>query len=234
MTATLDPSPPTPGQEASPPGPPRWVLAAFALGGLAFLAIALATLVLGDDESSRPAASRWHGTLLDPGPPRPEFVLTDTEGRRFDFAAETGGRLTLLFYGYTHCPDICPVHLATLAQALDRVDVDVRVVFVTTDPARDTPERIRSWLDTFDPSFIGLTGTPEEVAAAQRAMGTAVAVAEAPDADGDYTVGHASGVWVITPDDRAHLVYGFGTRQDDWVADLPAIATEPDWQVPSP
>jgi protein SCO1/2 len=109
------------------------------------------------------------------------------------------------------------------------MNVDVRVVFVTTDPARDTPERIRSWLDGFDPTFIGLGGTEEEVAEAQLAIGTAVAQKEQPDDDGDYLVGHGAGVWVITPDDRVHLRYGFGTRVDDWVADLPEIATEPEW-----
>jgi protein SCO1/2 len=206
------------------------VFVAFALGGLLFIAIAVGALVLGRDDA--PAASdptRWQGTVLEPASERPDFVLTDTEGRPFDFRAETDGRLTLLFYGYTNCPDICPIHLATIANALDRMNVDVRVVFVTTDPARDTPERIRSWLDGFDPTFIGLGGTEEEVAEAQLAIGTAVAQKEQPDDDGDYLVGHGAGVWVITPDDRVHLRYGFGTRVDDWVADLPEIATEPEW-----
>jgi protein SCO1/2 len=206
------------------------VFVAFALGGLLFIAIAVGALVLGREDA--PAASdptRWQGTVLEPASERPDFVLTDTEGRPFDFRAETDGRLTLLFYGYTNCPDICPIHLATIANALDRMNVDVRVVFVTTDPARDTPERIRSWLDGFDPTFIGLGGTEEEVAEAQLAIGTAVAQKEQPDDDGDYLVGHGAGVWVITPDDRVHLRYGFGTRVDDWVADLPEIATEPEW-----
>ena len=230
MAAALDSSPVGPPPSPTT-GPPRWVLAAFALGGVAFIGIAVAALLLGRGADEPTPSSRWHGTLLEPASPRPSFVLTDTDGRPFDFAAETGGKLTLLFYGYTNCPDICPIHMATIAQALDRINVDAQVVFVTTDPARDTPERIRAWLDTFDPSFIGLTGTPDEVAAAQQAIGMTVAIADPPDAEGNYTVGHGSGVWVITPDDRVHLIYGFGTRQDDWVADLPAIAREPDWQA---
>jgi len=233
MATTLDPTPGAPPSPAPPSGPPRWIYAVFALGGVAFVTLAVAVLLLGD-RTGGSSAARWHGTLLEPAAPRPSFVLTDTDGRPFDFAAETSGELTLLFYGYTNCPDICPIHMATIAQALDRINVDARVVFVTTDPARDTPERIRAWLDTFDPSFIGLTGSPEEVAAAQQAIGMTVAVTEPADAEGDYTVGHGSGVWVITPDDRVHLIYGFGTRQDDWVADLPAIAREPDWQARVP
>jgi protein SCO1/2 len=121
------------------------------------------------------------------------------------------------------------VHMATIAQALDRIDESVRVVFVTTDPERDTPERIRSWLDTFDTDFVGLTGTLPEVEVAQASMG-ASAVREPSDAEGDYLVGHTSGVFVITADDTVRLMYPFGTRQEDWVNDLPRIADEPAWQ----
>jgi protein SCO1/2 len=206
------------------------VLVAFALGGLIFVAIAVGALVLaGDDDAVATDPTRWQGTVLEPAPERPDFVLTDTEGRPFDFRAETDGRLTLLFYGYTNCPDVCPIHMATIAQALDRVNVDARVVFVTTDPARDTPERIRAWLDGFDPEFIGLTGSDDDVARAQQAIGASVAQKGEADAAGDYEVGHNAGVWVITPDDRVHLLYGFGTREQDWATDLPEIATEPEW-----
>ncbi len=205
---------------------------AFALGGLAFLAIAIGALMWtssGDDDVS---SSAWHGTLMpDPARERPSFTLVDTEGEPYDFASQTAGKLTLVFFGYTNCPDVCPVHMATLAQALERVDVPVDVVFVTTDPARDTGERIRSWLGSFDPEFVGLTGALTEIEAAQAAMGAAVAIAEAPDDDGDYLVGHTSGVFVITPDDKVRLVYPFGTRQEDWVDDLPRIAANDEWQA---
>ncbi len=205
---------------------------AFALGGLAFLAIAIGALMWtssGDDDVS---SSAWHGTVLpDPARERPSFTLVDTEGEPYDFTSQTTGKLTLVFFGYTNCPDVCPVHMATIAQALERVDVPVDVVFVTTDPARDTGERIRSWLGSFDPEFVGLTGSLTDIEAAQAAMGAAVAIAEAPDDDGDYLVGHTSGVFVITPDDKVRLVYPFGTRQEDWVDDLPRIAANDDWQA---
>ena len=95
-------------------------------------------------------------------------------------------------------------------------------MFVTTDPARDTPEKLQTWLANFDPSFIGLRGTPEQVKAIEKSVGVAPAVAGAPDSSGSYEVGHAAQVIAFTPDDSAHVVYPFGTRQADWAHDLAA------------
>jgi protein SCO1/2 len=212
---------------------------------LALLALApAAALLAGCDEgaSARAAAaaappSEWRGTLLVQPAPKPEFTLTDTEGRPYDFRARTDGHVTLLFFGYTHCPDVCPIHLASIARVLDDLPYEdrqrVRVVFVSTDPDRDTPERIRSWLDAFDPSFVGLRGTVEEVNAIQARMGLPEAVKIDPGTpgagiatDGGYTVGHAAQVVAYGLDDRAHLIYPFGTRQRDWAADLPKLVSE--------
>ncbi|MGH7505931.1 MAG: SCO family protein, partial [Longimicrobiales bacterium] len=122
-----------------------------------------------DDGEDRARETGFHGVVLDAPQPRPDFTLRDTGGEPFRFRAETAGTLTLLFFGYTNCPDVCPVHLANLSAVLDRFAYDVRsrvrVVFVTTDPARDSPEKLRAWLDNFDPSFVGLTGTQAEVEA---------------------------------------------------------------------
>ena len=168
----------------------------------------------------------WAGAVLEPTRPRPEFTLTDTSGRPFDFAAETEGKLTFLYFGYTNCPDICPIHLSTLNQALRaQPDLSATVVFVTTDPERDTPERIRSWLDGFNGAFIGLTGTPEEILAAEAASGITPAVPDAPGEDGFYLVGHATEILAIGTDDRTYLAYPFGIRQSDWELDLDRIAS---------
>lgn len=182
----------------------------------------------GDGATTEAAADEgWHGALMAEPAPRPAFTLTDTSGRPYDFAAETRGRLTLLFFGYTSCPDICPIHMATLSAALDQPGMpDPVVVFVTTDPARDTPERLRSWLDQFDSGIVGLTGTPEQIAAAEDAAGVARSIVAAPDqGDGsdDYEVGHAAQIIAYTPDDLAHLQYPFGVRRQDWEADLPRM-----------
>jgi protein SCO1/2 len=203
---------------------------------LAVLAVALVALsACGRSGSTAEAADDdgWGGTLLAEPWPKPDFELTGTDGRPFAFGPATEGYLTLLFFGYTHCPDVCPLHMANLAAVLDQasgaVRANTKVVFVTTDPARDTPERLKSWLGAFDPTFIGLTGTQEEVAAAQEAAGVPVAGAEEPEEDGSYVVGHAAQVIAYTRDGQAHVVYPFGTRQEDWAADLPRLLEEPAW-----
>jgi protein SCO1/2 len=226
VAVTLDAEPSAPPPPPRSPSVPRWTFVAFALGGLVLLVIAGVALVNRGDDA--PAAA-WGGRVLDPGPERPTTDLVDTSGAPFDLRTATGGRTTLVFFGYTNCPDVCSIQMATLSQALERVEVAATVVFITTDPARDTPERLRSWLDNFDSSFVGATGSPEAIAGAQRDLGVSVAVSEEPGTDGDYTVGHSSAVYVFTPDDVAHLAYPAGTRQQDWVDDLPRIAAEREW-----
>jgi protein SCO1 len=228
VTLAVDAEPKPPADPPGPPGVPRWTLIAFAIGGLMLLAIAAVAIAWKDDGT--PTASRWGGRQLDPAPARPATDLIDTSGAPFDLRTATAGQLTLVFFGYTNCPDICSIQMATLKQSLDRVEVPAKVVFITTDPDRDTPERLRSWLDSYDPSFIGLTGTPEAIDRAQQEMGVTVAVADDASSNGDYTVGHSSAVYVFTGDDLAHLAYPAGTRQEDWADDLPDIASEPTWQ----
>jgi len=139
---------------------------------------------------------------------RPDFVLTDVDGEPFDFAAETEGALALLFFGYTHCPDVCPVQMANLAEVLRDLPFElsshVMVVFVTTDPDRDTPERMREWL--------GLGLPPPAI--------------EEDDESGDYFVGHAAQVIAFEPDGPARRVYPYGIRQRDWLRDIPRLLGE--------
>ncbi len=196
---------------------------------LAVLACAALVACGGADDGTGPGGvgSEFAGVELPDPLPKPDFVLTDTGGRPFDFRAETEGEVALLYFGYTSCPDICPVHLAQVAEALDRPGMpdDVEVVFVSVDPARDTPPVIRAWLDRIDPSFVGLTGSPEELLAAQEAAGVAVADLGDPDGGGDYLVGHAGQMLAYAPDGRGYTAYPFGTRQSEWVHDIPLLAT---------
>jgi protein SCO1/2 len=169
------------------------------------------------------------GTSLGEGLEKPGFVLTDTRGEHFDFRKETAGFLTLLFFGYTNCPDICPGHLARIAAALGDLPPglrsQIRVVFVGVDVPRDTPERMREWLDSFDPDFVGLTGTPDQIEAAQIASAVPPAFVDA-EWEGGYSVGHASWVLVYTTDDRAHLRYRFDVGRKEWAHDLEVLARE--------
>lgn len=188
-----------------------------------------ATFILaGCGISAESGGRAYRGAVLTKPVARPSFTLTDTHGQPFDFRAQTDDTVTLLFFGYLNCPDVCPVHLTNIATVMRGLPYDVtgkvRVVFVTTDPARDTPEKLEAWLSNFDPSFIGLRGTPAQVKAIEKSVDVALAVAGAPDSAGAYEVGHAAQVIAFTRDDSAHVVYPFGTRQADWAHDLPLLA----------
>lgn len=155
-----------------------------------------------------------------------DFVLQDTEGKAFDFRSETEGYLTLLFFGYTNCPDVCPVHMAGIASVLRNMESSVasrvKVVMVTVDPDRDTPRRLREWLDNFDTSFIGLRGDLSHVREIMNALNMAPPAVDSSQGT-NYLVGHPSQVIVYTTDNRAHLVYPHGTRQRDWAHDIPML-----------
>lgn len=167
------------------------------------------------------------GVVVDPPKEKPSFTLFDTSGEQYEFRTETEGKLTLLYFGYLNCPDICPVHLAQIAEVFERApDVarETEVVFVSVDPGRDSPQDIREFLDSFDTSFVGLTGTEEELEAAQEAVGVPPArIVEAEDGEG-YTVDHAGWVIAYAPDGLNHSIYPFGTRQSEWNNDLQALA----------
>lgn len=177
-------------------------------------------------------ASPYRGRLLPTPWPKIGFTLTATDATPYDFRKETDGYVTLLFFGYSNCPDICPVHLANIAAVLHKlppsVANQVRVVFVTTDAERDTPQRIRAWLDQFDHDFVGLRGSLDTVNAIQRAIGLPPAVIDTTEAE-EYLVGHAAPVIAYTRDNLAHVVYPFGIRQADWAHDLPSLVNET-WQ----
>jgi protein SCO1/2 len=190
----------------------------------ALLAVALGLLAgcsTASPAAPAPAAAAFRGLELDPPQPRPTFTLTDTSGARYDFAARTRGRPTYLFFGYTACPDICPTTMADVAAALRGVPEPLRrsvqVVFVTTDPRRDTGPVLARWLRSFDrglPPFVGLTGTVAEVEAAQAAARVPVA------SDGGRM--HSTELRLYGPDDYARVTYVGESRPDDLRQDLPA------------
>jgi protein SCO1 len=178
--------------------------------------------------SHRPGAYR--GTELKPAMPEPDFTLTATDGRPYHFKAESQGYVTLLYFGYTHCPDVCPVQMANLASVLRRLPIEVagsvKVVFVTVDPARDTPKVLRAWLDNFDSHFVGLHGPLTLVNQIQDELHMPRTAVE-PLPKGGYAVGHGAAV-IAMVGDSARVLYAFGTRQADWMHDLPKlVATIP-------
>ncbi len=214
----------------------------------------LATGCAGTSAPSRPAAgASYHGVEPVPVPARPSYVLTDTEGQPFDFAARTKGRPTYVYFGYTHCPDECPTAMADLAAALRKSSQaarkDVQVIFVTTDAARDTGPVMRRWLDQFSTTFIGLIGTQDELDAAARASGVPPGqVGPSPstlpgrpeehvEAAGTaphehfgplgYSVEHSAVIFAYDAADRLPVVYPGGVTPSDIAADLPLLADPP-------
>lgn len=187
------------------------------------VALALATAAACGEPMSN---GRLAGVELIPAKPKPAFTLTSTSGAKYDFRRETDGRVALLFFGYTHCPDVCPVHLANIAAAMKRLSrserAGVRVVFVTTDPMRDSLARLRTWLNNFDSTFVGLRGSRDSVAAIESGLGLAPSEIEPGGSDG-YGVGHAAEVLAFTPDDSLRALYSVGVRQEDWASDLPRL-----------
>lgn len=182
-------------------------------------------------QSDRPGVdvTTLNGWLIADPVPKPDFTLSDTSGDAFSFVNDTEGFVTLLFFGFTNCPDICPVHLANVGAVLQKlpppIASQVRVVFVTTDPERDTPEVLRNWLNNFSSDFVGLTGPLDEVNAVQQAIGLPSARRETRP-DGGYGMAHSAQILAFTTDNLAHVSYAFGTRQTDWAQDLPRLVQE--------
>ncbi len=197
-----------------------------------FISLAFAaTMFLGGCAKDQPRAQPplLRGALLSVPLARPDFTLTATDGKPYAFRQRTAGKLTLLFFGYTNCPDVCPVHAANIAAVYHKLSWEDRqkllFVFVTTDPARDSLPALRKWLDNFDSSFVGLRGPLADVNAIQQALNLPPAYAEARAADGTYGVAHSAVVVAFEPNDTARVVYPFGIRQEDWAADIPILLT---------
>ena len=195
--------------------------------------IAVAMLVTLGCSPGQPKGFSGEGLsapMLLPPLAKPDLVLRTTEGASFDLKQETEGFVTLLFFGYTSCPDLCPVQLANIATAMHRMDPKlasrIKVVFVTVDPRRDTPSVVRAWLDHFDRRFIGLTGDSASIASAftQLRLGHPMAPLPASSNSTDYTINHTVVVLAFTTDNLAHVAYPSGIRADDWAKDLAILA----------
>lgn len=167
-------------------------------------------------------------TLLDRPFTKPDLVLTDTTGKPWNLREQTKGKPTLIYFGYTNCPDVCPLTMSNIAvakKALPQAEQDdLRVVFVTTDPERDTPASLGAWLKAQDPAFIGLTGDFATIQAAARSLGIGIEAAKK-EADGSVVSMHGAQVIAFSPKtDEGYVLYGEGTGVDDYTKDLPKIA----------
>ena len=168
----------------------------------------------------------WHGTGVTNGYPLPDLSFTDTEGQQVTPTEMARTPVTLVFFGYTHCPDICNVVLANFASALrgapPAVRKDVRLLFVATDPARDTPDVVRDYLDRFDPTYEGLVAPVGTVEKAAQALYISY---EKPDGSqgGNYMVSHGTYTTGFLHG-SARVVWSADTSVADLRADLTRLA----------
>jgi protein SCO1/2 len=163
------------------------------------------------------------GAVLDQPYVVPVTPLTDTDGASYSLADDTDRRLTLVFFGYTNCPDICQVVMSTLASAMTRLDDadrdQVDVVFVTTDPARDDETVLRDYLDRFDPTFLGLTGPLESIIEIGKDLRIAIEQGEKLPSGG-YDVTHGTAVLGIDGSDEVPIVWTQGTSATEFADDV--------------
>jgi protein SCO1 len=164
-----------------------------------------------------------HGTRLDPPFPVSSTPLTDTDGRPYSLTKDTDKPLTLVFFGYSHCPDICQTVMSNLGSAMTRLDERDRdrvdVVFVTTDPARDTGAALKEYLAHFDPGFIGLTGDLGTIVDVAKPLGVGVTQGEKLPTGG-YDVTHGTTITGIDADDEGSVYWSETTSSADFAADI--------------
>jgi protein SCO1/2 len=165
--------------------------------------------------------SQFKGTLMPSTVPAPDFVLHNAAGEEVSLS-DYQGKIVLLYFGYTFCPDVCPASLSDLKIVQNKLDESgekMQVIMVTIDPDRDTPEKIAEYVEHFHPTFVGLSGTKEEIDAAGEGYGIYYEKHEGTAATG-YLVDHTARIFVIEPDGTYRLSFGFGTPTDDIAHDL--------------
>ena len=194
----------------------RFMILVVALGSIA---IAVLAAELG---SRGPAA--LHGVAADSEPAAPDFTLTDQQGQPFHFGSARGN-VVLLVFGYTDCPDACPLTLATWARARVRLAADakrVRFVFISVDPLRDSPERIGRYLAQFGPAFVGLTGSSADIEGTVIAYG-AFARVERASRDGPAVIAHSEATFLIDAAGRIVEAFPNGASAEDIAGDVKTV-----------
>jgi protein SCO1/2 len=167
--------------------------------------------------------SPYQGTYLPRTFDKPDVTLTDTTGKPFNLVQRTAGRAMLLYFGYTHCPDVCPTTMGDIAVAVSKLpkaqQQQLDVVFISTDPGVDTPATLRSWLDSFNPAFIGLTGDIDTIIKAAGSVGVYVAAPKA----GQEPVHGAEVLGFLPSDNKAHVLYTSGVAWGEYAHDIPLL-----------
>jgi protein SCO1/2 len=200
---------------------------AVVIGLVAIVAALAGALLARGTLSDRPLpqTAMTAGTLLQPPRPVKEFALVDQNERPFD-TARLRDHWTFLFFGFTNCPDVCPATLGVLAQ-IEKSLQDLpstqrpRIVLISVDPERDTPQQLASYVKFFSPSFTGVTGTKDAIEDFTSAMGVPVAISKS--RDGAYTVDHSASIFLIDPQARFQALFSTPHAPDKITADYRRI-----------
>jgi protein SCO1/2 len=166
----------------------------------------------------------WYGTHLSPPMTAADFTLQSADGPVS--VSDFRGKAVALFFGYTSCPDVCPTTLLRLSRAVDQLDAAdrdrVQVVFISIDPERDTPQRTSRYAQAVNPSFVGLSGTPQQIADVAAKYGIFYQKAEGSEATG-YLMDHSATITVLNPAGKVELMWSPTVTADQMTSDLEAI-----------
>jgi len=203
----------------------QWLVLAVLGGALGVLAVAW---VLPPVRLTEPADAPLNGAALTPPRPIPDLTLQRSDGAPFH-TADLRGQLSLVFFGYTFCPDVCPLTLSELKQVRGLLGSDadqLHVYFVTVDPARDTAERLHRYVKAFDPAFEGLTGEPAALASMRAAFGAIGERRDAPDGGPNYFMDHTAALFLVDTSGGISLVYAYGTPPGQLADDVRQLARQ--------
>ncbi|MEJ0086181.1 MAG: SCO family protein [Pseudomonadota bacterium] len=173
-----------------------------------------------------PPANLFKAGTLSPVMPAPELTLPGSDGKPVTLA-RFRGKVVLVAFGFSNCGEVCPITLATLAGArkkLGTAGADVQVVYVTVDPERDDAAQMKKFLGSFDPTFVGGVGTRAQIDAAEKSWG--ISSVKNMNADGSYTIGHSSSIYLIDRKGGLRAVMPYGHPSDDFVNDLKILLSE--------
>lgn len=164
----------------------------------------------------------FRGQTIDSPTPAADFTIMRQDGQPFQLSSQRG-KLVALFFGFTHCPDICPTTLADMQAVRKQLGNDadkLQVVFISIDPERDTPELVQRYVGAFDPGFIGLSAPPAALEPLYQEYGVTAIKRELPDSALGYTMDHSTYIYILDTAGRWRLIFPYDTPTDDIVSDL--------------
>jgi protein SCO1/2 len=183
--------------------------------------------VVATTTAARAGGPALKAGVFDPPRPAPEFLLPGSDGTEVTLA-RYHGKVVLMAFGFTNCPAVCPMTLATLAEARKRLGPaadTVQVIFVTVDPERDDADRMKDYLAAFDPNFVGATGAPDVLAVVRQKYGV---TAIKHGTDNDYVMDHSSSIYLIDRAGKLRALMPYGHDADDFVHDIKLLYSDAD------